>query len=86
MGERSRISGLYEFLQQLTMNALEKFIIERKLNPVEAMNHLQDVGLISDHAITAADVAHVDVFPARDYLVKFVKCTLCGELRSKCHC
>ena len=86
MGERSRISGLFEFLQQLTMNALEKFIIREKINPVEAMNRLHDDGIISDLAINPADVATENIFDAMQYLKKWLPCSLCGEYRSKCQC
>ena len=51
------------------MNALEKFIIREKINPVEAMNRLHDDGIISDLAIFPADVAAADIPAAVEFLL-----------------
>ena len=57
------------------MNTLEEFLNQRKLNPVEAMNLLQDNGIVSDLAVTAHDVAIVDCERA----IAFLKVQMCME-------
>lgn len=42
------------------MNALERFCREQGWDEKEAMNRLQEHGIVSDLAVTAADVAAVD--------------------------
>jgi hypothetical protein len=43
------------------MNSLEQYIEYEKLDPVKAMNALQDHGIISDNCIEAKDVIDAGV-------------------------
>jgi hypothetical protein len=52
----------------LTVNSLESFLYCYKLNSVEAMNILQDEGIISDLCATPADVAEADIPKAIAFL------------------
>ena len=52
-----------------TVNNLEKAIDGFRLNPIEAMNKLQDAGVVSDNAVWASDVADKDCPTAVDYLM-----------------
>lgn len=52
------------------MNALEDFIQRENLDETEAMNELQENGIISDHAVHACDVPARDATPAVEYLRK----------------
>jgi len=51
------------------MNNLEKAIAGFRLDPVDAMNRLQDAGVVSDNAIHACDVAPGDCGRAVDFLM-----------------
>ena len=42
----------------MAKNQLENFIENNRLDPVAAMNELQEAGIISDNCICAADVAN----------------------------
>ncbi len=42
------------------MNALEAYILDHHLDPLLAMNLLQEHGIVSDNAIWAGDVAAAD--------------------------
>ena len=42
------------------MNALSEYCKTFHLDPVKAMNLLQDYGLVSDNCVTVEDVAEVD--------------------------
>lgn len=50
------------------MNPLEQFILDEQLDPVKAMNTLQNCGVISDNCVCPADVADSDCAAA----VKFI--------------
>lgn len=39
------------------MNALEEYLAASRLDPIAAMNQLQDAGIISDNCVSAGDVA-----------------------------
>jgi hypothetical protein len=52
------------------MNALETFLDASFLDEVEAMNRLQEHGIISDNCILAADVADADCEAAITFLGK----------------
>ena len=43
------------------MNSLEQYLEYKKINPVKAMNALQDHGIISDNCIEAKDVIDAGV-------------------------
>lgn len=43
------------------MNALEEWLIDNCVEPVKAMDILQDAGVVSDLCVTPADVADTDV-------------------------
>ena len=51
------------------MNNLEKAIAGFRLDPVEAMNKLQDAGVVSDNAVLASDVAVENCSTAVDFLM-----------------
>lgn len=50
------------------MTLLEQFLASTNMDPTQAMNALQECGIVSDNAITAADVADADFIKARDFL------------------
>lgn len=50
------------------MNDLEKYLLSKRISPVEAMNRLQDFGIVSDNAVWPADVADVDCERAIKFL------------------
>lgn len=50
------------------MNALEQYLKDHRINPVVALDALQDHGIVSDLAITAADVASEDCVRAIQFL------------------
>jgi hypothetical protein len=52
------------------MNSLEKFLFENNFREPEAVNTLQDCGVISDNCIRAADVAEADCLAAITFLEK----------------
>ena len=43
------------------MNELEKFLTINGLDAVDAMNRMQNLGLVSDNCIVPADVAVADI-------------------------
>lgn len=51
------------------MNLLEQFLATQKINETEAMNYLQDHGIVSDNCVWAKDVADVDCERACKVLV-----------------
>ena len=51
------------------MNNLEKAIAGFRLDPVDAMNRLQDAGVVSDNSVHACDVAPSDCGRAVDFLM-----------------
>jgi len=50
------------------MNSLEQHLRAKKLNEIEAMNALQDAGIVSDLAVFACDVAECDCTSAIAFL------------------
>ncbi len=50
------------------MTLLEQFLASTELDPTQAMNALQECGIVSDNAVTAADVADADFPAAREFL------------------
>jgi len=50
------------------MNALTTFISSIGLDPIKAMNELQDAGIVSDNCVTTEDVGRPDVFRAMKWL------------------
>ncbi len=55
------------------MNALEQYILDHHLDPLLAMNLLQEHGIVSDNAIWAGDVAAADHAAAIAFLRKNLK-------------
>lgn len=51
------------------MNALELYILQHKWSELEALNLLQDYGVISDNCVWARDVAEADWKSAMDVLL-----------------
>lgn len=49
-------------------NTLEQFVAEIGMDPIEAANLLTEAGIISDNAVTLADVAEADHAKAIKYL------------------
>lgn len=54
------------------MNVLERYLETmqktRGINPIDAMNRLQDAGIVSDNCITAADVPDSEAPKAIEFL------------------
>jgi hypothetical protein len=50
------------------MNALEQFLATHKLSELDAMNKLQDAGIISDLCVNACEVAEADQMNAVSFL------------------
>jgi hypothetical protein len=50
------------------VNALESYLIENKIDEIQAMNALQNRAIISDNCVLAADVIDCDI--AIDWLKK----------------
>lgn len=50
------------------MNLLEQYLIMAKLDPIDAMNQLQDAGIISDNCVWPQDVATGDCVKAIQFL------------------
>jgi hypothetical protein len=50
------------------MNSLEKFVSQSELDPIQAMNDLQDAGIISDNCVSAQDVSNADCLRAIEFL------------------
>lgn len=50
------------------MSLLHQFMLSTNLNECEAMNALQECGIISDNCVTAADVPDADFKRAREFL------------------
>ena len=50
------------------MNALERFLIDHGMDEKQAMNDLQENGVISDHAVHPCDVASVNALEAANWL------------------
>lgn len=52
------------------MNELERFLIEREMSAVYAIDALQDSGIISDNCVSVRDVAECDI----DAAILFLSC------------
>jgi len=50
------------------MNLLETYIEAHCLNPTHTLNILQEFGIVSDNAVTAADVSDKDCETAVEFL------------------
>ncbi len=57
-------------MDKQSMNALEKWIEEGWHDEAQTMNYLQDNGIVSDNAVTAADVCREDAEKAVTILSK----------------
>lgn len=55
------------------MNALESFIHNNGLDPVETLNLLTDANIVSDNAILPDDVDETDASKAVEFLTKLLK-------------
>ena len=50
------------------MNSLQPFLELSDIDPTDAMNRLQEAGIVSDNCVTAADVAEADCERAVEFL------------------
>lgn len=50
------------------MNALERYLTITGTNEADAMNALQDMGIVSDNCVWAKDVAEADCLQAIEFL------------------